>query len=921
MSHTFTDIISAEVGPYSAPGQAANKVLFSPLQQNGHPISTVTANHWRYTINQWRNYNLYQFLTQNHDETIQSTPSYVPSLGQKIRYWNQDESNILNHDTFYISTDFHNLSPQYWPVDGTVTVKTDLIDAPGTTGGVVQFRDPWYIDYPDPQYGGNWRNRGMQEARVLTRSLVDQFAQGWSPDFTTTYPESPEQPYRGVFLDQDYNIPGNPHYSLGAPLTQTIGGYAWYFQNWHADPNSATLQDTMALQTDVNFKQAGATVSAYYKGVHLSSNGSTFATNGQRKFVRTEDGTLHLVYDSNGHIWYEISTDSGVTWTIANGGKPLDAKGGKLPAIDCQANYVVIVWQESYYGAVQLKVGRLRDGVMGWQYPLQAFVDPCQSYAENLNPVIGYDFEQRAVIAWENKSDYIYPIGIVVKHGPLGSFPDPITWETDYSGAIPSTNANCVNPTIAVAKNPTDQYNMMYHLAWQYNQSPSYSYIKHCKLTANSGGVTLSSITTPSDGGGFWQNRHPSVASMDDNTARLVWDGYAPWYGNRAVFRSMNPDGSWSGTVMNMGSNVLQAFVNSTDDDKFVIAWVQNNVSLTNNFVKSDNLYGIKSFATNGNNLQLNYASSYNTMYAMAFRNQAVPYSFAMSSSVGSIPKEAVLTSSAARAVVLSSGDRQFCYGVGDVSASGSAVGFASLPDMPSALTQDDLGNSLKTVDFQALSDSMTSLTIFQGTIDPHDTASAASSSGGLGEIAFRVLLLDAGSGTTSCELARSTISDDKGLPTDITSYRFSMPAAIVGREVKIAIQVGYQESLRYTINECLPFGAVAELAKSGFRQLSLSMKPVATTYCLEQNYPNPFNPETQIDFALPEPGHVSLIVFDALGRETTVLVKGYHDAGWHRARWEASAFSSGVYYARLTVMDDLGSVKFSKVSKLLLVK
>ena len=38
--------------------------------------------------------------------------------------------------------------------------------------------------------------------------------------------------------------------------------------------------------------------------------------------------------------------------------------------------------------------------------------------------------------------------------------------------------------------------------------------------------------------------------------------------------------------------------------------------------------------------------------------------------------------------------------------------------------------------------------------------------------------------------------------------------------------------------------------------------------YMLYQNYPNPFNPVTTIRYELPGPAHVTLTVYDALGRE-----------------------------------------------------
>jgi len=89
----------------------------------------------------------------------------------------------------------------------------------------------------------------------------------------------------------------------------------------------------------------------------------------------------------------------------------------------------------------------------------------------------------------------------------------------------------------------------------------------------------------------------------------------------------------------------------------------------------------------------------------------------------------------------------------------------------------------------------------------------------------------------------------------------------------------------------------------------------------VEQNFPNPFNPTTEIRFDLPEDSFVSLNVFDVLGRKVANLVNGFHPAGYHTATWNGSSVSSGVYFARFTVTDEFGRMKFSKINKLMLSK
>jgi hypothetical protein len=68
----------------------------------------------------------------------------------------------------------------------------------------------------------------------------------------------------------------------------------------------------------------------------------------------------------------------------------------------------------------------------------------------------------------------------------------------------------------------------------------------------------------------------------------------------------------------------------------------------------------------------------------------------------------------------------------------------------------------------------------------------------------------------------------------------------------------------------------------------------------LQQNYPNPFNPSTTISFTVPMKSHVSLKIFDVIGREASTLASEVLTAGTYQRQWNASGMPSGMYFYRL---------------------
>jgi hypothetical protein len=86
-------------------------------------------------------------------------------------------------------------------------------------------------------------------------------------------------------------------------------------------------------------------------------------------------------------------------------------------------------------------------------------------------------------------------------------------------------------------------------------------------------------------------------------------------------------------------------------------------------------------------------------------------------------------------------------------------------------------------------------------------------------------------------------------------------------------------------------------------------------TLLLKQNYPNPFNPITRIEYAIPKTSHVSLKVFDLLGREVATLVDEEQGAGFKSVEFDGKGLASGVYFYKLK------SRGFLLTKKLILVR
>ncbi len=155
----------------------------------------------------------------------------------------------------------------------------------------------------------------------------------------------------------------------------------------------------------------------------------------------------------------------------------------------------------------------------------------------------------------------------------------------------------------------------------------------------------------------------------------------------------------------------------------------------------------------------------------------------------------------------------------------------------------------------------------------------------------------------------------------------------VAGNEVYVSMDKGNTWT---NINDGLPGNAIlsiyvndssvfAGIYGSGLWRLPLSdiitavKRPIVPSFLksffLWQNYPNPFNPSTIIDYDIPKLSHVTINVYDLLGRKVKTLVDTEKLPGHYQVTFNASRMPSGVYFYRIT------AGTFVQTKKLMVIK
>jgi hypothetical protein len=106
-----------------------------------------------------------------------------------------------------------------------------------------------------------------------------------------------------------------------------------------------------------------------------------------------------------------------------------------------------------------------------------------------------------------------------------------------------------------------------------------------------------------------------------------------------------------------------------------------------------------------------------------------------------------------------------------------------------------------------------------------------------------------------------------------------------------------------FTLDTWNPYTQVimkASIKSSPQTEVHQTEPEIPIAFNLNQNYPNPFNPSTVIEFQTSTKEHVTLKIFDLLGREVATLMDEQKPAGRYSVRFDARTLAGGVYFYRI---------------------
>ena len=898
MNQTLTTILSYLI---NVQVPLANKINNNVIPDEPNKPSTLTVIGGQ-TVNSGNNANLLDGNSYDIRTNQERFPSYSSYGNIKHNNWNGESSEFLLTENYTVNrSESPHRDANFLDLNfGRIELKLEgqVIENKGEG----KFQDPWYVLSDGSQPGNYWK------------------------DFYSYYEPTGKEgaSEKGVFLNQGSPNWTPPYYSVQAispqqiTLDPPIGIRNFSFYKWTAEPsNSASFQNATSSTSGVVFNSAEAIVNANMKGQGLSNTSEGISSPSQRKIVRTEDGRLHRVYESMDHVWYEMSGDNGQTWTLMNGGHPLDDGKGENPSIaavriDNAYDYLIVVFQQN------------EGGIAGFDYSVQLNVfgglmpnNPIPIYQGLQTATIyssGYQYsrcEATPVVAmkpgvntatvevvWHTNE------GLRIQDGGISYLNSPPYNKVLSPYMVPNTSLSSINPSIAThIQNNTSGY---FYMVWAEN-----NIIKYIDFHSRQ----FSQVIAVSNLDGYTYDSTASLIVLDDGLARICWKGTRVFaqidpdgnidiskQDNRTIFKGINSNRYWY-----FGNNVSSPTINKADDGAYYgIIWNQNENST---YFADNSLSTIRQVTgLPGSSVALSNGSTSSSMYADIFNTASAPYYLKTSNSLNSyyIPqKPTAYYFASGREGTITKDSAQFYFVLGDISVDDQAVDFVEIPDSIVFNSNAVLNTWLISEDFQLNNNSSFQYSIQYGI---GDSSSAAACLANLNSyVNFKLQLVDAQTSEVIGTYDEVTFDQSNVYQYSSLSYQVNT-SGIGNRTVYLRLVTDDNINARYSLGEI--YAADNVLEKAIVKTKNFDGLSSVNEYTLSQNFPNPFNPATTINYQIPQTGFVTLKIYDILGKEVATLVNEQKNQGRYSVNFDASKLASGVYIYRFRANDYVSSKK-----------
>ncbi|MCR4440519.1 MAG: hypothetical protein NUW13_16040, partial [candidate division KSB1 bacterium] len=721
-----------------------------------------------------------------------------------------------------------------------------------------------------------------------------------------------------VDLIEADNTPINDPSSLPTDIFRPDGPYPYSVIFDYSSPANLKLRDSTLSHFAVeNYTSNGDTITVNFRTSYLSGDTSiaTALSNG-RKLIRDSGGAYHLVYDTEGEIYYQKSTDGGASWGAY---KRLGPRTGNnhYPSITGTSTKQFVVWQRYKATTGKYDTYFARNLGSGWSTAaitnlsnLTSTTDPLPVVTYKAKPGGGY----RLLVCAKNSSGIRY----VTNDG------DGEASQWSAAGRIPSTGSAHQNPSLSMG--PTTPAATVY-----------LTYDDGAQVYLNSYTTAWGSPENVSSTSGCTGNTCSTVEVDSDSGQNVAWEAKKK-SNNKYVIVHRRKTTSWEPYVYfepaSTSTRYHRPCITGLSQERRAIVWHDEGGAVYRALTANGLSWSVEAWTdTYLQHPNLSAGRTDSARFVFTGGN-AAPYRIYLS---GSLPPpggqaKALLASGDAddevrvfacplrhhRAVLLS--DKE-----------GDLLAWLQYGEMEARSRKGDC-IPLELVSCAGAREEETVPEVFaylatQPLVLPHEVDSLVweqeLSAKGLealvdwtsGTPAVQVELVDEASGQAVAVLHRSTLgalSQEARVAVDISPY--------AGKEVAVAVRpVGFPEGMekvRAALGEVFivssPFGREALPKPEG--QVGGQGGQVRV-FCLEQSYPNPCNPCAEVRYQLPERCHVTLAVFNLMGEEVRRLVEGVQEPGVHLARWDGTdaagrQVASGVYLYRLVAGSQVASRK-----------